>query len=124
MDYTDLRQWLSKTYPEYPFQQLGTSGATLLFEVLNHSGRSKLIIPAFICCELSFMAVKAGKQLVHIDVDANTLHMNHDQLKSALCESEDSDTSVLIDHSFGYPCSWIESLCREHSDLLIIEDCV
>lgn len=124
MSYEKLIQSLIKTYPEYPFQQFGTSGASLLYEVLKQSKRSRLILPAFICCELSFMGVKAGKQLLHIDGDRATLHMQPAALEAALSEGTDGDTIVLIDHSFGYPCSWINSLRDAHPGLMIIEDCV
>ncbi|PHR88189.1 MAG: hypothetical protein COA78_36655 [Blastopirellula sp.] len=124
MSYEKLIQSLNTTYPEYPFQQFGTSGACLLYEVLRQSTRSRLILPAFICCELSFMGAKAGKQLRHIDVDRATLHMRPTALEAALSEGSDEDTILLIDHSFGYPCVWISSLRDKHPGLLIIEDCV
>ncbi len=124
MSYENLIESLSTTYPEYPFRQFGRSGASLLYEVLKHSDRTRLILPAFICCELSFMGVEAGKQLLHIDVDRTTLHMQRSALEEALSDDADEDTIVLIDHSFGYPCSWIHSLRDEHPSLLIIEDCV
>ena len=124
VSYEKLIQSLNTTYPEYPFQQFGTSGASLLYEVLRNSRRSRMVLPAFICCELSFMSVVAQKQLLHIDVDRTTLHMQPAALESALSAGDDEDTIVLIDHSFGYACSWIKKLREEHPKLLIIEDCV
>lgn len=70
------------------------------------------------------MGVTAGKQLRHIDVDSTTLHMQPSALEEALSDGDDEDTIVLIDHSFGYPCSLIKKLRHEHPKILIIEDCV
>jgi hypothetical protein len=50
------------------------------------------------------------------------LHVQLVAMEAAVFDGTDEDTFVLMDHSFGYHCPWINSLRDEHSSLLIIED--
>jgi len=70
------------------------------------------------------MALHAGMRVVHIDVNRTTLHMDPDRLARCLTEHNDSETVLLVDHSFGYPAAEITEWRRDHPQLLIIEDCV
>jgi dTDP-4-amino-4,6-dideoxygalactose transaminase len=96
----------------------------MLMEALSQSARSTVILPAFICPSVSTAALRAGKKVVHLDVDRDTLLMNRHQLRQCLAEHPDEDTLLLLDHSFGYPCPAISEIRSAHPRLLLIEDCV
>jgi dTDP-4-amino-4,6-dideoxygalactose transaminase len=115
---------LADKYPEYPYVYWSANGTTLLFDALRHQQRRTAILPAFICPTLSAMVLKSGMDLVHIDVDRRTLHMSLDTINETLAEHDASDTVLLVDHTFGYPCTAIKNIRRHYPDLLIIEDCV
>lgn len=119
-----LVRWVAAHFPPYRHMYWRLSGTAMLLEALGQSERRTVILPAFMCPTLSTMAVRAGKRVVHIDVDRDTLLMNADHLERCLGESGDADSVLLVDHCFGYACAAIKELRRRHSDLLIIEDCV
>jgi dTDP-4-amino-4,6-dideoxygalactose transaminase len=69
------------------------------------------------------MAVRAGKRLIHIDADRLTLHPDIAPLETYLAGQDESDTIVLVDHSFGYPFPGLAAVRRRFPKLLVIEDC-
>jgi len=119
-----LSRWAGANFNGFPHVHYGVSGTAMLFDALRQSGRRTVVLPAFICHSLSDMALCAGKRVVHIDVDRNALLMNRDQLEQCLAEHGDSESLLLVDHPFGYPCSAIAEIRAKHPDLLIVEDCV
>ena len=119
-----LDHWTRECSSDHPHVYWGLSGATLLFEALKQSHRRTVVLPAFLCPELPAMAIRAGKQVIHIDVDRQTLLMNRDQLEHCLAAIGDEKTVLLVDHPFGYPCNVLPELRQRHPELLIVEDCV
>ena len=115
---------MATQYPHLPHLSLGVSGATLLLNALQQTNRRRLILPAFICPELSAMAVRAGLEVIHVDADRRTLHMDAERLDACLKNQSLSDTALVVDHTFGYADREIISCRRSYPDLLIIEDCV
>lgn len=96
----------------------------MLFEALAQSRCHTVILPGFICPSLSAAVIRAGKRVVHVDVDRDTLMMKPERLEQCLTEHGEDETALLIDHSFGYPCVEIRELRERHPRLLLIEDCV
>ncbi len=122
-DLFQVHGWLREHFPQHPHIYFGVSGTTLLHEALKTEGRTSVIMPAFICPGLSEMAARAGKQVIHIDSDPQTLHPDLAQLETQLACQDASETIVLIDHTFGYPFPGLAGLRRKFPQLLIIEDC-
>jgi len=122
-DLFQVHGWLREHFPQHPHIYFGVSGTTLLHEALKTEGRTLVIMPAFICPGLSEMAARAGKQVIHIDSDPQTLHPDLAQLETQLACQDASETIVLIDHTFGYPFPGLAGLRRKFPQLLIIEDC-
>jgi dTDP-4-amino-4,6-dideoxygalactose transaminase len=118
-----VQGWLRERFPNHPHSYFGLSGTTLLYEVLKTQTRASVILPAFICANLSAAAVLAEKRVTHIDADRLTLLPDMAQLETHLAGQDASDTIVLIDHSFGYPFPRLDALRRRIPKLLIIEDC-
>jgi dTDP-4-amino-4,6-dideoxygalactose transaminase len=119
-----LVRWTTANFAEFPYGYWRLSGAAMLMEALSRSERRTVILPAFICPSISTAALRAGKKVVHVDVDRDTLLMNRDQLRRCLAEHPNEETALLVDHPFGYPCPAVSELRAEHPRLLLIEDCV
>ncbi len=118
-----IEGWLREHFPRHPHIYFGLSGATLLCEALRTQQRTCVVMPAFICPSISFVAARAGKRLIHIDADPLTMHPRMDQLEKCLAAQDESQTVVLIDHSFGYPFPGVSNLKRRFPGVLFIEDC-
>ena len=93
-------------------------------EALSQEPRSSVIIPGFVCPSIAAMALSAGKRIVQVDVDPETLHPILEQIDAALNIVADRDSILLVDHCFGYPFTGLSAIRAKHPDLLIIEDCV
>jgi dTDP-4-amino-4,6-dideoxygalactose transaminase len=119
-----LAQWTAANFSEFPYHYWRLSGAAMLMEALSRSERRTVILPAFLCPSISTAVLRAGKKVVHIDVDRNTLLVKPEQLRRCLAEHRDEDTALLVDHPFGYPYPGVSELREEHPRLLLIEDCV
>jgi dTDP-4-amino-4,6-dideoxygalactose transaminase len=119
-----LARWAAANFSEFPYQYWRLSGAAMLMEALSRTERPTVILPAFLCPSISTAALRAGKKVVHIDVDRDTLLMKPDQLKRCLADHSDEESALLVDHPFGYPCPVVSELREEHPRLLLIEDCV
>lgn len=119
-----VQQYFNDNYPEFQAIKFGISGASLLYSYLTGNSRSTIVLPTFICCELPFMAIAANKNVVLVDIDRDTMHISFQNLVAALNEIEVSDAILLIDHSFGYPCAYINEIKEAFPDLHVIEDCV
>lgn len=118
-----IEGWMRERFPRYPNIYFGVSGATLVGEALQTQHRSAVLLSAFICPAISAMAWQAGKQVVHVDADPDTLLPDQSQLEQELAAREPGDTVLLMDHSFGYPYPDLASLRRRFPGLLIVEDC-
>lgn len=119
-----IRGWIERAYPMFPHAYWGRSGFTLMFDLLCQEDRRIVILPAFTCPNLSLMVIAAGKQVVHIEVDRNTLLVDPSLLERYLAGIADSDAILLMDHTFGYAFPGLREVRDRHPDLLIIEDCV
>ena len=75
----EIETFFARHVPQLAHLTSGVSGATLLLEALQHENRQTLLLPAFVCPELSAMALCAGLHVLHIDADRRTLHMQPDQ---------------------------------------------
>jgi dTDP-4-amino-4,6-dideoxygalactose transaminase len=122
-DRVRVQGWLREHFPHHQYLSVGVSGATLLYDALKTTARAFLVLPAFICPNLSAMAAAAGKHIVHVDVDPLTLHPDMAILEATLARLDVSDSVLLIDHSFGYPFPGLCDLKGRFPKLLIIEDC-
>jgi dTDP-4-amino-4,6-dideoxygalactose transaminase len=120
---TRLLQWLEAAYPEFPHVYWGVSGAALLFDALKQEGRRKIIVPGFICPEIPAMALATGMEVVVVDVNPLTLHMPVESIEKCVADSSDTDTVLLVDHTFGYPFTGLPGIRHSHPNLLLIEDC-
>jgi dTDP-4-amino-4,6-dideoxygalactose transaminase len=118
-----IRDWLRQSYPQHHHVYFGLSGSTLLFEALQAQSRSTVVLPAFICPYLSTVTVRAGKKLIHIDANRHTQLPDVHTLELYLSTLEESDTILLVDHSYGYPFPAISRLRERFPQLLIVEDC-
>jgi dTDP-4-amino-4,6-dideoxygalactose transaminase len=94
----------------------------MLHDALKSQSQTWVVLPGFLCPNISAAAACAGKQLIHIDADRRTELPDMAQLLSSLASRDASDTALLIDHSFGYPFPAIARLRKEFPQLLIIED--
>lgn len=121
--FSQVQHRLKEIFPQYPCIYLGKRAGTLLFHALKHEKRSTVILPGFICPEISALVLQAGKIPVHIDVDPQTMHMRGNLLRDYLNHHSPADACLLIDHSFGYINPDIAQIKAEYPDLLIIEDC-
>lgn len=119
-----LSSWLSSEFPEFRHAYVGASGATLLHDAIRSSGRSTLILPAFICCELSLMGLAAGSRVIHVEVERGTLQMDPAALIRQLRAEDPGDVVLLVDHAFGNPVPWLAAIKRQFPSVLLIEDCV
>jgi dTDP-4-amino-4,6-dideoxygalactose transaminase len=109
-------------FPRHPHMYFGVSGTTLLLEAFQQQPRSTVVLPAFICPNISAAAVTAGKRVIHIDARRNTQLPDPAQMETCLAGLDESDTALLIDHSFGYPFANLPELRRRFPKLLIVED--
>jgi dTDP-4-amino-4,6-dideoxygalactose transaminase len=114
--------WLRERFPHHRYIYFGVSGTTMLHDALKSHFRTWVVLPGFLCPNISAAAACAGKQLIHIDADRRTELPDMTQLLSSLASRDASDTALLIDHSFGYPFPAVARLRREFPKLLIIED--
>lgn len=119
-----LAPWLAASYPEFPHAYPGRSGATLLLDAFRSEPRRTVVLPAFTCGSLSAAAVRAGKQVLHVDVQRDTLHMDPVLLDRSLSRLDPADTLLVVDHTFGRPFAGIARLRERFPGLLIVEDCV
>jgi dTDP-4-amino-4,6-dideoxygalactose transaminase len=119
-----LNLWIRRSFPEFPYLYPGKSGATLLFDALRAEPRDTVVLPAFTCPTLSFVAARAEKRILHVEVEPNTLHMRWDLLTDCLSGLEPERTIVLVDHAFGYPFPHLARLREEQPRTRLIEDCV
>ena len=115
---------LRSIYPEYPYINIGIRGGSLLFQALKKENCKNVLLPGFFCPNISAMVKLTGKEVVHVDIDPTTLHMNMDFIVDYLDNNPASETCLLIDHSFGYINSNVEKIRHQYPNLLIIEDCV
>jgi dTDP-4-amino-4,6-dideoxygalactose transaminase len=118
-----VRSWFRERFPRQPHVYFGLSGTTLLHEALKAQTRTSVVLPAFICSDLSAAAVRAGKRVIHIDADRHTQLPDRAQLETYLASQDTSDAVLLVDHSFGYPFPDLACLRRRFPKLLVIEDC-
>lgn len=123
-DVSRIRGWLREHYPDHPHAHFGLSGAALLYDALRAQRRRTIVLPAFICPNISAMAACAGMSVIHMDTRRGTMHPDQRQLEAYLAKQAASETVVLMDHSFGYPFDGLANLRRRFRELLIIEDCV
>lgn len=119
-----LLEWCRAAYPEFPHVYAGESGTGLLFHALRQEPRGTVVLPAFICPQLSAMVRMAGKRLVHVDVDPRTMHPVPGLLDECLAGLSPDDTVLLLDHPMGYGLSWIAGVRQRYPGVLLIEDCV
>jgi len=113
---------LRERFPLHPYIYFAVSGTTMLHDALKSQSRKWVVLPGFLCPNISAAAACAGKQLVHIDADRRTELPDVAQLLSSLEGRDVSDTALLIDHSFGYPFPAVARLRKDFPKLLIIED--
>lgn len=118
-----VQGWLHERFPHQPHVYFGLSGTTLLYEALKAQTRMSVVLPAFICSNLSEAAVRARKHVAHIDADRHTQLPATAHLEAHLAGQDVSDIVLLVDHSFGYPFPDLIRLRRRFPKLLIIEDC-
>jgi dTDP-4-amino-4,6-dideoxygalactose transaminase len=113
---------MREQFPRHPHVYFGVSGTTLLSEAFQQQPRSTVVMPAFICPNISTAAVTAGKRVIHVDAARHTQLPDPAQLDTCLASLDESDTVLLIDHSFGYPFANLPALRRRFPKLLIVED--
>lgn len=113
---------LRERFPHHRYIHFAVSGTTMLHDALKSQSRTWVVLPGFLCPNISAAAALAGKQLVHIDADRRTELPDVEKLLSSLASRDTSDTALLIDHSFGYPFPAVARLRKEFPRLLIIED--
>jgi dTDP-4-amino-4,6-dideoxygalactose transaminase len=118
-----LEQRIRDIFPGFT-ASVGLSGAALLHEAFCREKRKTVVLPGFTCQQLAAAAVKAGKRVVHVDVDRYTMHPNYHHLIRCLSTVKTDDTILLIDHTFGNPYPSVVDLRRKYPQLLIIEDAV
>ena len=118
-----LEEWLRANFPGYQ-HHVGLSGSAMLYDAFRLESRQTVVLPSFICCDLSAMAKAADKRVVHLDVDCRTLHIDLGQLEHFLTSEDPLDTILLIDHTFGNPFPLLAALRHKHPGLLIVEDSV
>lgn len=119
-----LTAWLRTEFPDYGHVGIGISGWAMVDTVLRQSARDVVVLPAFICSQVSFMIHRMGKQLIHIDAAKGHLHMDRELLEDQLNRLDPGRTVLLVDHSFGYPLPWLAVIRDRFPSLLIIEDAV
>jgi dTDP-4-amino-4,6-dideoxygalactose transaminase len=119
----DVEDLLREHFPRQPYIYFGVSGTTLLHEALKSQSRMCVVLPGFICANVSAAAALSGKQTIHIDADQRTQLPDIAQLRWCVERLDASDTTVLIDHSFGNPFPALADLRSSFPQLLIIEDC-
>lgn len=119
-----LSTWLSSEFSEFRHAYAGASGATLLYDAIRSTGRSTLVLPAFICCELSLMGLAAGMRVIHVEVERGTLLMDREELIRQLRTVDPGDVVLLVDHAFGNPVPWLADIKRQFPAVLLVEDCV
>lgn len=128
LNYNQLTQKISGYFqsilPYHKHIYFGKSASTLLFQALLQINRETVILPGFICPNVSAMVQATGKKVVHIDVDPSSLHMRIDLLHKYLADYSSSEACLLVDHSFGYVDSTSQIMRSHYPDLLIIEDSV
>ncbi len=121
--FSKLGDWLRATFPGFQYH-VGLSGSTMLSDAIRLEPRQTVVLPAFICCDLSAMAKAVGKRVVHLDVDCRTMHIDPDQLEHCLSSEDPLDTILLIDHTFGNPFPLLDAVRQKYPGLLIVEDAV
>jgi dTDP-4-amino-4,6-dideoxygalactose transaminase len=122
-DLDRLAGLLRERFPRHRHVYFGLSGSTLLYDALRRENRSSLVLPAFLCPSISAMALAAGKLVTHIDSNRESLHIDAARLEEFMATQRESDTAVLIDHSFGYRSGALARLRERFPGLLVIEDC-
>jgi len=122
-DLDRLAGLLGERFPRHRHVYFGLSGATLLYDALRLENRSSLVLPAFLCPSISAMALAAGKRLTHIDSSRESLCIDASRVEEFLATQSESDTAVLVDHSFGYRSGAPARLRDRFPQSLIIEDC-
>jgi dTDP-4-amino-4,6-dideoxygalactose transaminase len=122
-DLARIQGWLREHFPKHSYTYFGVSGATLLHEAFKRDRRETVILPGYICASLSESASRAGKRVLHADMDPGTMHPDTAKLDQLLASQNEAGATLLIDHAFGYPFSGLEAIRRKYPKLLIIEDC-
>jgi dTDP-4-amino-4,6-dideoxygalactose transaminase len=120
---SDVEGLLREHFPRQPYIYFGVSGTTLLHEALKSQSRTCVVLPGFICANVSAAAARSGKQTIHIDADQRTQLPDIAQLHRCVESLDASDTAILIDHSFGNPFPALANVRSKFPQLLIIEDC-
>jgi dTDP-4-amino-4,6-dideoxygalactose transaminase len=117
-----VRGWLREQFPSHAHIYFGVSGTTLLYDVFRNQPRTTVVLPAFVCPTISAAAALAGKRVVHIDANKHTQLPEVADVATCLAGLDESDTVLLVDHSFGFPFTGLPALRRKFPRLLIIED--
>src|SRR5437868_14835538 len=79
-----LLLWCRRRHPGPPHVYAAESGTALPFQALRTVPRGTVFLPGFTCPQLSAMIQRAGKRLVHLDVDPATMHVPPERLEAAL----------------------------------------
>ena len=94
-----------------------SSGRSALYYILRYLPQRKVIVPAYTCDVVSEAVKLAGKELIFVHVDKNTLNVR-------IAPELDSDSIFIATHQYGFPCA-IEEIVKEckRNNAIVIEDC-
>lgn len=83
-----------------------------------------MILPGFLCADMSLAARAAGKEVIHLDVDASTMQYRAGLLDEWVERTGPERTLVLFDHAFGHCSEGPVRLRKRFPQVSVIEDAV
>lgn len=99
----------------------GRVALSAILDALNVREGDEVILPGFTCVVVPNAVQYAGARPVYVDVQANTLNLDPEQVAQAVTPRT---RAIIVQHTFGRPASLqaILSLARQRG-LAVIEDC-
>ena len=95
----------------------GTTALFLALQELNLKNR-KVLLPRNACMNVAIAAKEAGCRPVFIDIDTETLDLNHQQL----CEHLDDAAGIILIHNFGFHPNLETIKIIQSHNISVIED--
>lgn len=105
---------------------LAPRACTILYNLLRQvaPGRA-FLLPANICPIVPVTFFKAGLPIEFVDISANTLNMDLDEVQARLERDDRTYGGLLYGHTYGHPLTpeaFFQHIKRRFPDLLIIDD--
>ncbi len=96
------------------------SGRAALYYLLKALPQETVIMPGYTCKVVPEAALLAGKKIIYVDIDLETLNMDLYDLEKKI----EPQSIILATHQFGIPCDIekVNDIAQKHRSVLI-EDC-